>query len=100
MRLTAGDIVAEVDDAARSLDLGQHAGLAGPDVPPVGVAARGISGGDAMRLEVPQCGQVVERGILAKQGRGKRQDDRHAKAWFHGRLWARGWNGKKQAQRP
>ena len=62
MRLTAGDIVAEVDDAARSLDLGQHAGLAGPDVPPVGVAARGISGGDAMRLEVPQCGQVVECG--------------------------------------
>ena len=77
MRLGAGDVVAEVDDAARSLDLGQHAGLARPDVPPVGVAARGVGGSDPVRLEVPKRGHVVQRRVLAEQGLRDYEGQRH-----------------------
>ena len=61
VRLVAGDVVAEVDDATRPRQVGQHPRLARLDRPAVVVAARGVGRGESVRLVVLDPGQVLQR---------------------------------------
>ena len=64
MRLVAGDVVAEMGDAPRPLNIGEDEGLAGFEPAPIVVLPGGISRSDPVGLEVVQGGQIVQGEIL------------------------------------
>jgi hypothetical protein len=64
MRLVSSDVVAEMCDAPRSVNLGEDEGLAGFEPAPIVVSSGGISRSDSVGLEVVEGGQIVQREIL------------------------------------
>ena len=76
--LVSSDVVAELCDAPRSVNLGEDEGLAGLEPAPIVVSSGGISRSDSVRLEVVEGGQIFQGEILGlgKQTGAKKDSQR------------------------
>ena len=64
MGFVAGDVVAEMSDTPRPINVRQHKRLAGLEHAPIVVSSREVSGGDAVGLKAFQGWQFVQGEIL------------------------------------